>query len=292
MAVFFKKWRQRRNAIRKFVHLFQPMGQFVPDDIFIVGYPKSGNTWFQDLVTMVIYGVPPALAPPLLAQTLVPDVHSRTFFQRYFTPMFFKSHFLPRPEYRRVVYLLRDGRDAMVSQYHHCRAFHDSVDFMKLVRDETQLPHGAWHKHVDAWLANPFQAEMVVIKYEDLKQDPVTALERFCAFADMERDHSLLELVARETVFAKMQRREILLGEGDLEWPKDRLFRRRGVVGSYKDEMPAGVLAAFMADAADTLRGCGYLEETPAMSNSRPVPTLKVEPAPDELTLANQLDAA
>lgn len=267
------------------------MGQFVPEDVFIVGYPKSGNTWFQDLITMVIYGVPPALAPPLLAQTLVPDVHSRPFFQRYATPMFFKSHSLPRPEYRRVVYLVRDGRDAMVSLYHHFCAFRSSVDLMKMVCDETQLPHGAWHKHVNAWLANPFQAEMMVIRYEDLKQDPVTELERFCAFAGMKRERSLLELVAHETVFEKMQRREMRLGEGDLEWPKNRLFRRRGIIGSYKDEMPPEILAFFMADAAETLRKCGYLDTTEEFI-SRPPANPPKQPAPAELALANRLRTA
>lgn len=291
MALFFRKWRQRRNAIRKFVRLFQPMGEFAPEDVFIVGYPKSGNTWFQDLVTMVIYGVPPSLSPPLLAQTLVPDVHARPFFQRYGTPMFFKSHYLPRPEYRRVVYLMRDGRDAMVSLYHHFCAFRGAVNLMDMVRDETQLHHGAWHKHVSAWLANPFQAEMMIIKYEDLKQNPVTELERFCAFVGMERERSLLELVARETVFEKMQRREMRLGEGDLEWPKDRLFRRRGVIGSYKDEMPPEILAVFMAGAADTLRKCGYLD-IPEEFKHRPPATPADRLAPAELAMANEFKVA
>jgi hypothetical protein len=266
------------------------MGEFVAEDVFIVGYPKSGNTWFQDLVTMVIYGVPPSLSPPLLAQTLVPDVHARPFFQRYATPMFFKSHHLPRPEYRRVVYLMRDGRDAMVSLYHHFCAFRESVDFMKMALDETQLHHGAWHKHVNAWLANPFQAEMVVIKYEDLKNDPVTELERFCAFVGVKRDRALLELAASETVFDKMQSREMRLGEGDLEWPKNRLFRRRGVIGSYKDEMPPEVLAIFMSDAADTLKRCGYLD-TRTEFITRP-PARAIELAPEELAIADRLKVA
>jgi hypothetical protein len=291
MALFFREWRRRRNAIRKFVRLYHPMGQFVPEDVFIVGYPKSGNTWFQDLVTMVIYGVPPSLSPPLLAQTMVPDVHSRPFFQRYSTPMFFKSHFLPRPEYRRVVYLIRDGRDAMVSHYHHFKAFGEDVSLMEMISNETKVPHGAWHKHVNAWLSNPYQAEMIVIKYEDLKTDPFTALENFCAFAGVKRSRSLLETVARETVFYKMQRREMRLGEGDPEWPKDKLFRRRGVIGSYKDEMPENVLAAFMAQASDTLRKCGYLDE-PKEFIPRPEPARIEQPVHTELALTNRLKVA
>jgi len=46
-----------------------------PEDIFIVGYPKSGNTWMQNLVAGVIYGIDARLAPDSLIQDLVPDVH-------------------------------------------------------------------------------------------------------------------------------------------------------------------------------------------------------------------------
>src|SRR5438105_2547577 len=88
---------------------FVPISEFSPDDIFIVGYPKSGNTWFQNLVGGVVYGVDPKLSPIALVQELVPDASSRKYFRRNATPMFFKSHSLPCREYRRVVYLLRDG---------------------------------------------------------------------------------------------------------------------------------------------------------------------------------------
>jgi hypothetical protein len=65
--------------------------------------------------------------------------------------------------------------------------------------------------------------------------------------------------MAEATVFEKMQskeaRQKIYLADG---WPKDKLFRRRGQVGSYKDEMPPEVLAAFLAEAGQTLHACGY----------------------------------
>ena len=97
---------------------YMPATKFSEEDVFIVGYPKSGNTWFQDLAAGVVFGALPAFAPPVLVQDLVPDVHAVQHYKRYATPMFFKSHALPTPDYKRVVYLLRDGRDAMVSYYH------------------------------------------------------------------------------------------------------------------------------------------------------------------------------
>jgi hypothetical protein len=191
---------------------------------------------------------------------LVPDVHFKAFYQRYNTPMFFKTHSLPHPNYKRVVCLLRDGRDAMVSYYHYSSAIEKKpLDFLQMVRDGPALGPCKWHEHVKAWQANPFGASLITIRYEDLKQDATRELMRFCEFAKIERDPKLVREMAEATVFEKMQskeaRQKIYLADG---WPKDKLFRRRGQVGSYKDEMPPEVLAAFLAEAGQTLHACGY----------------------------------
>jgi len=238
------------------------MDQFMAEDVFIVGYPKSGSTWFQDLAAAVVFGINPAFMPPSVALDLVPELRGKyAYYRRHMTPSFFKSHEFPRPDHQRVVYLIRDGRDVMVSYYHYLKAFGGPVDFMDMVQKGKSGKYtvfGKWHEHVNAWLANPHHAQMLMIKYEDLKRDTATELARFCTFAGLERDPSFLDMVAREAVFEKMQQKEIRLGRGDPEWPKDKLFRRRGVAGSYKDEMPADILQAFMAQAGDTLKKCGY----------------------------------
>ncbi|MBU6399989.1 MAG: sulfotransferase domain-containing protein, partial [Verrucomicrobia bacterium] len=116
-----------------------------------------------------------------------------------------------------------------------------------------------WHQHVEAWLANPHQAAMITIRYEVLKRDPAAELRRFCEFAGIKRSAEFLEQVADGTAFEKMQRKERVQGVGDPQWPKEKLFRRRGAVGSYKEEMPGDILQAFLGEANDVLHQCGYL---------------------------------
>jgi hypothetical protein len=263
MGWILTEWRRRRREERRFRESFTPMDQFEAEDIFIVGYPKSGNTWFQDLVATLIFGVNPAYTPPSVALDLVPELRGKyAYYRRHMTPTFFKSHEFPRPDHRRVVYLMRDGRDVMVSYYHYLKAFGGSADLLEMIqkgRSGNLTVFGKWHEHVNAWMANPYQAQMMVIKFEDLKRDTAGELARFCAFAGLKREPAFLEMVARETVFEKMQNREILMGQGDPKWPRDKLFHRRGVVGSYKDEMPPEVLQAFMAEGCDTLKKFGYV---------------------------------
>jgi Sulfotransferase domain len=239
----------------------RPIDDFRPTDIPIVGYPKSGNTWMQYLISSAAYGIDVASAPDSLIQDLVPDVHFKTFFKPYFPTTFFKSHFLPRPDYRRVIYLLRDGRDAMVSYLHYIEGLKgEKIDFLRLVQAKEWLFPGPWHDHVEQWLANPHKAEMIVIRYEDLKRDTVRELRRICEFSGIQREQSVLETSAEKCSFTSMRRREDTFAWENPQIPKTQRFVRRGEVGSHKDEMPAAVLEAFLAEAGPVLRKTGYLK--------------------------------
>ena len=261
---------------------FSDINDFLPGDVFIVGYPKSGNTWFQHIVSGLVHGVDARTSPPLLANDLVPDVHFNAFYRRYSTPMFFKSHSLPRPDYRRVVYLLRDGRDAMVSYLHFLESTQRrKLDFMELVAASVKEIPCKWHHHVESWLRNPHAAEMIVIKYEDLVENPVGQIERFCRFIGLSCEPARIKAVAEATQFRNLRAKEARLGLGRPDvWPANKFFFRRGVVGSYKDEMPASVVQAFMSDAAGTLQRNGYaVDESPAQ-NARPGSRFASKPMP------------
>jgi hypothetical protein len=234
--------------------------QFEPQDIFIVGYPKSGNTWFQELICATVYGIDPRLSPPLLSNDLVPDVHFNKFYRRYAKQAYFKSHALPVPEYRRVIYLVRDGRDAMVSYYHYLKAIHKrEIDFGELVKTGLSLIPCKWHEHIEAWEKNPHGAEMITIRYEDLLSEPLREMERFCAFAKVERTREQLERAVDACRFKNLRQKEDKMGPAvPSQFPSDKKFFRRGIAGSYKDEMPEAVLKQFMSDAAPTLARYHY----------------------------------
>ncbi len=254
-------WFQRKLDSR-ISHLtgLESMARFDHADVFIVGYPKSGHTWFQNLVAGVVYGIDTQYAPDVLVQDLIPDVHQKQYYRRYHAPMFFKSHYLPRPDYRRVVYLLRDGRDVMVSFYHHNRAIKgDQIDFLSMVQTGDES-FGKWHQHVRDWLRNPFQANMLVIRYEDLVHKTAEELERFCQFVGCQREGTVITRAVEAASFSKMRLKESRYGWANKQWPKDKSFVRRGEIGSYRDEMPKPVLDAFLVDARETLSEYGYAD--------------------------------
>ena len=233
------------------------IGSLEPRDVVIAGFPKSGNTWFQYLSAGLVGGVDVTQIDDEVVNALIPDADGVGFYQRRYEPMLLKSHALPRADFRRVIYIVRDGRDAMVSYFHHFNALHGKIDFPTLVRDAPELP-ARWHEHVEAWLANPHGAELLVIRYEDLKRDCVGELARVCAFLGRPVDPAQLARITEAASFGQMKQREQAKGWSDPRWPKDKPFVRRGAVGSFRDEMPPEALALFLAEAGPTLQKLGY----------------------------------
>ena len=235
-----------------------PISESDPGDIFIAGYPRSGNTWMQYLIAGVTLGLDVRLTPDSLVQALIPDVHSTRFYRRFATPTFIKTHHLPRAEYRRVIFLVRDGRDAMVSYFHFLAVLGNLQDPLTLVKTGEGLFPCRWHEHVEAWLANPYGAEMIMVRYEMLMEDTVNELRRICDFAGLVRERSLLERISQQSTFEAMRERERKLGWVG-SWPKDKAFVRRGIIGSFKDEMSESILQAFMEFSRSALSRLGYL---------------------------------
>jgi hypothetical protein len=124
-----------------------------------------------------------------------------------------------------------------------------------MVRDGRGVFPGKWQQHVEAYQANPYAADILTIKYEDLSRDPLTEMRRFCQFVGIDREDATLERTIRKTSFDKMKHKEKAEGLDQTPWSN----ARRCKVGSFQDEMPPEVLAAFMADSAPTLAKCGYI---------------------------------
>ena len=148
----------------------------------------------------------------------------------------------------------------MVSMYHHLRATRGGdVDFLRMVRDGDGLYPCHWHEHVRAWQDNPYDADIVTIRYEDLLADGVKELRRLCEFVGVERDPAVLEAAVDNAAFENMRELEGRPGSRtDPMWPADRPFVRRGEAGGWRDETPPEVLEAFMAHASETLDELGY----------------------------------
>ena len=129
---------------------------------------------------------------------------------------------------------------------------------LELLQDPKESGIG-WREHVESWLANPFGAEILVIKFEDLSANPVGECLRILKHLQVERTHSEIEQVVEQTTFERLRSKERRFGKANPpEWPRSKPFYRRGRVGSYRDEISPQILERLLAQVGPTLQSCGY----------------------------------
>ena len=229
-----------------------------PQDVFIAGFPKSGNTWLQLLVASMLFDFKPETMPDTLVQELVPDLHFKRHYKRFLSRMAFKTHDLPRKRYQRVISIVRDGRDALCSYRHYNEALGIQHSLDEMIESAAGLYPCRWHEYVEAWEQNPYNAERLVVRYEDLKQRCASELRRVAEFLEVDVSRERLEELAQGTGVAKMQQREVALGWNHPSWPSDKKFVRKGVSGSYRTELSPEQIARFEDQAGATLARFGY----------------------------------
>ena len=96
------------------------------DDICIVAYPKSGNNFLLFLVATLLYRKKMDWATK---GEMIQNVSSEPI-ENLPSPHLVWSHDNYDPCYPKVIYLVRDPRDVVISYYHHHKKYYDdSRDF-------------------------------------------------------------------------------------------------------------------------------------------------------------------
>lgn len=231
-----------------------------PQDVFVAGYPKSGNTWMQHLLASLIFGIDPQYLPDKLAQELVPSVKkNETYYKRYLPFCCFKTHRLPSPRHRKVIHLIRDGRDVMASYFAMHKAMGKNFSLEEMIINGKGLVPCKWHEHSRKWIENPYNAETIQVKYEDLIHTPKKELIKICAFIGLERSEELIEKSIKGNSFASMQKKEEKYGMNNKKWNKDEKFVRKGKIGTYNEEIPEELITYFTNESKEELTYFGYL---------------------------------
>src|SRR4051794_11811022 len=174
------------------------------EDTYIVAFQRSGTTWLRCLIASYARD---AVATPEVVDEAVPDVtlsrQRGKVDKRAFDHVgVFKSHaeYVEIPA--RVIYLVRDGRDAMLSLYYYLQRRHpDATEPGEFFF--TRSAFGTWHEHVTGWLDGLERwpdDRSIVVRYEDMLADPeryLTDIVRFLGW-DVDPDR-IARAVARNT---------------------------------------------------------------------------------------------
>lgn len=221
--------------------------------MWLASFPRSGNTFFRILLkelagleTYSIHDDPLAqrigLADTVGHRPLASMETSRTD-----APSFVKTHRLPG-DAEPAIYLVRDGRDALVSYARYRMAFRSKPGEVKSLDSELEDlvegrgPFGKWESHVFAWTRDRRGGATTLVRFEALIERPVEVLRK--ALADTGTGIEILEAGAVPT-FDELHRR----------WPD---FFRKGRAGTWRTEMSEEIQELFWSTNGDAMGYLGY----------------------------------
>jgi len=178
-----------------------------------------------------------------------------------------KTHEPFRPEYLKSVYLVRDFRDVVVSYYRMYRwlgYFRGSLsEFVVDSMDGRVDGFGPWDEHVKSWMAahSAPGADVLLVRYEDMRHDACTKLSTILAFLGIEHaSKDLAAIVERNSVARMREAEQRSLHVRRVAGTGEGRFVGTASAHGWRDALSPHDLER-MAPARETLRALGYDEE-------------------------------
>jgi hypothetical protein len=271
------------NGIRRALGL-EPPGrslQIFPDDVFLVSYPKSGSTWARFLLGNLIFPNTPVTFANI--HMLVPALLStpRKDIDRVPRPRFIKSHECFDPLYPRIIYIVRDPRDVVLSLYHYHRKVRKIADdlpietFAKQFLAGETVPHGSWGQNVMTWLTTmEGDPRFLMLRYEDLLVDTERELRKIVRFLALDTTAAQITQAVERSSAARMRELEKAQGK-DLDrmvrtkTRKDLMFVRTAVSGGWRKDLPMAMVEKIETAWGPVMRHLGYELATQTLSDAR-----------------------
>jgi hypothetical protein len=240
--------------------------------IWLASFPRSGNTFFR-IVLYEVYGIESSEFRQDPNNPPEPDYDKYPVVKTHVLP----HQLIPNDPDIPAVYLVRDGRDALVSIAHQKKDLIDpETAFIENLREAILAPGGSffggWSQNVMQWL----ERALIVIRFEDLIVNPIECVERLRSIIDLpepkaEKLPTFEDLRTKDTALHRRFHPNTSLEERERWWKK---FFRRGKVGAWKDEMPDEFHRLFWKLHGDAMEKLGYpiednIEISFQYSNSR-----------------------
>lgn len=246
-----------------------------PDDVFIVSYPRSGNTWTRFLIGNLIYQDEPVTFANI--ESRVPEIYFNPdhVMRALPRPRILKSHECFEPRYKRIIYIVRDPRDVAVSFYHHNLKAGNIPDqypmeefIPRFIAAEFDTKWGSWSDHIMSWmLLRQSDPGFLMLRYENMKKDSAGELARVakflerCSFRKIEASPERLQ---RSVELSSPERMRKLEKEQGANWVltkktrHDKPFVRTATSGGWKSTLSGASVAAIESAWGSVMQSMGY----------------------------------
>src|SRR5437764_8516320 len=222
-----------------------------PDDTFIVSYPRSGNTWTRFLVANLVHTDQPVTFANI--ERIIPDCEavSSRFLKKTPRPRIIKSHEYFDPRYKKVIYIVRDPRDVVLSYYDFSRKYRHIEDKFPLTRFVSDFvagrlssfDWGTWAENVSSWFyTRNGSPEFLLLRYEDMLSSTESELAKVARFLGIEATRERLSAAIERSSADRMRSLEATQGDKWVSTKDKRTdipFVRTASSGLWKEKLPA-----------------------------------------------------
>lgn len=257
----YRKLRRKlsRTALRAPLIWLRHHG-FRPADIFLGSYPRSGTTWSRfvlleiltgheggfDEVNGMLHGVGnQATGAPVLPGG----------------GRLLATHEQYRKQYHKAIYLVRDVRDVILSEFAYTTAlefFEGDLDaFISDFLRKKVNPFGPWQKHVSSWLDSPIAntPNLLRVRYDELRQNPLEGFTRIAKFLGVDHDPALIQRAIEHNSLAKMKEKERVAPQ---RASVKGQFVRSGEVQGWRAKLTPEQVQFIAQHAGSVLQRLGY----------------------------------
>jgi Sulfotransferase domain len=236
-------------------------------DVLLASYPRSGNTWLRFLLFELITGRPAQFGEIDARDSPTGQLGDHPHMPRVLPTggRVIKTHEPCRPAYRRAVYLVRDPRAVLLSEYRFLRwrgFFHgDLAAFVPRFVAGTVNAYGSWRDHVASWLDGRLAGsdDLLVVRFEDLRSATETCLRRIVDYLDLTVDDEALGRAIEDNTVARLREREDRARDTVYKHT-DRRFRfiNQGRVAGWREELDPAAAHGVATSWPEMLQRFGY----------------------------------
>lgn len=234
-----------------------------PSDALVAAYPKSGSTWLRFMLTELLTGDDPEWQ---LVNAAIPYVGRHRRAPRLLPDggRLLLTHDPAQGPSRRVVYLVRDVREVVVSSYRWVLRGGAHVDLPSFLDEfasgRTDL-FGSWTSHVRYWLDSDTarRGDLHVVRYEDLRHDPIPSLHGVVEHLRIHRSDEEIARAVEDNALDRMRKKERRAPSSEVKThATGEPFVGTGGIGSWRSKLSIDDVALLDRFAHDELVRLGY----------------------------------
>lgn len=234
------------------------------NDVFVASYPRSGNTWLRFLLTRIVTGQSAAFdsVNQVIAEIGIHN-HARQFLPG--SGRLIKTHELYRPCYKRAIYLVRDVRDVLLSQYSREQElglvwWGDFDAYLPYFLQGSVNGFGPWHEHIPCWLDSPLarRGDMLVVPFEDMRRNTQEKLAQVLDFLGLQVSSDAIAEAIADNTLERMRARENKSQKLHKTDREEGRFVRQGAVMGWREKLTEPQLELIEKYAGETMARMGY----------------------------------